>query len=64
MIPAAGKGAIMAKWYFSVLDNGGKRQSFTVSAPSKPEAIEKGMKRAKKNAAGDIHTWDCKLKSV
>lgn len=54
----------MAKWYFSTLDNGGKRQNFIVSAASKCEAIDKGLKRAKKNAAGDINAWHITLKNV
>ena len=54
----------MAKWSFYAIDNGGKKQSFTIKANSKPEAIEKGYKRAKKNAAGDFNNWDCKLIAV
>lgn len=53
----------MAKWYFSCIDNGSKRQCFTVAASSKPDAIKKGMDRAKKHAAGDITTFNCSLKS-
>lgn len=55
---------IMAKWTFTATDNGRKHQIFTVTAASKPEAIEKGFARAKKHAAGDLITWACKLKSV
>ena len=54
----------MAKWTFYFSDNGGKKQSFVVTAKSKPEAIEKGMKKAQKNAKGDCIRWDCSLKSV
>lgn len=51
----------MAKWSFYCIDNGGKRQGFTVKADSKPEAIEKAMKRARKNAKGDLNNWECRL---
>ena len=51
----------MYKWNFRAIDNGGKRQFFTVKANSKPEAIEKGMKKARRNAAGDINNWECSL---
>jgi hypothetical protein len=54
----------MAKWYFNATDNGGKVQSFTVTAPSKTEAINKGFEKAKKKAVGDITTWRCTLKSA
>ena len=55
----------MAKWTFSCLDNGGYRQCFDVTAKSKPEAIDKGMVKAKKKAKGDIGSnWKCYLKSV
>lgn len=54
----------MAKWYFKACDNGGKKQVFVVVAASKIDAIRKGMDRARKNAAGDIITWDCKLKQA
>jgi hypothetical protein len=54
----------MAKWSFYAIDNGGKRQFFTVTAKTKPEAIEKGTKRAKRNAAGDLNNWECKLKQA
>lgn len=50
------------KWNFSCRDNGGKRQFFTVTASSKPEAIEKAMQKARKHAAGDITGWDCSLR--
>ena len=49
------------KFSFEYHDNGGKRQYFTVSAPDKAAAIEKGMKRAKKAARGDCIAWRCTL---
>lgn len=54
----------MAKWTFTARDNGGKHQVITITAGSKLEAIEKGIRRAKKKAAGDITTWNCNLKSI
>ena len=54
----------MAKWYFSARDNGGKFQNFTVTAATKPEAIDKGIEKAKKKAAGDITSWNCSLRSA
>ena len=55
----------MATWHFSIGDNGGKHHYFKVKANSKPEAIEKGMQRARKNAAGDLsHHWECRLLSA
>ena len=54
----------MAKWTFSAHDNGGKHQVCTVKAANKTDAIKKGMDRAKKHAAGDIISWDCRLVSV
>ena len=54
----------MAKWNFNATDNGGKKQFFTVTAPNKPEAIKKGFEKAKKNAAGDVTSWNCTLKSI
>ena len=42
-------------------DNGGKYQSFAVSASSKDEAIHKAFKKANKAAAGDITSWECRL---
>ena len=51
----------MATWSFFAGDNGGKKQFIKIKANSKPEAIEKGMQKAKKNAAGDIIAWGCKL---
>lgn len=52
------------KFNFYCVDNSGKRQSFTVTAPDKQTAIDKGFTRAKKHAAGDIITWDCSLRPV
>ena len=54
----------MAKWYFSARDNGGKFQTFTVTAASKLEAIDKGLQKAKKKAAGDITNWNCSLRAA
>ena len=51
----------MAKWSFYCIDNGWKKQLFTVSAKDKASAIEKGFAKARKNARGDINNWDCKL---
>ena len=51
----------MAKWSFSCIDNGGKRQYFHITANDKTTAIRKGMDKALKNANGDINNWDCKL---
>lgn len=50
------------KFSFHCVDNGGKHQAFTVSAPSKAAAIDKALKKAQKNAAGDIcGTWEIRL---
>lgn len=46
---------------FRCIDNGGKRQVFKVKAPDKQKAIEKGFKRAEKNARGDITSWECNV---
>ena len=54
----------MATWSFYCIDNGGKRQALTIKAKDKPEAIEKGFKKAKKGAKGDIINWECKLRMV
>ena len=54
----------MAVWTFRCIDNGGKRQFFDIKADSKPEAIDKGMKKAQKNAKGDLNNWECCLKRV
>ena len=51
----------MAKWNFTCNDNGGKRQSFTVTASDKQTAINKGFEKARKNANGDINAWNCRL---
>lgn len=51
----------MATWSFYAADNGGKKQFCKIKANSKTDAIEKGMNRARKYAAGDIIAWDCKL---
>lgn len=51
----------MTKWSFTCRDNGGKFQCITIKASSKTEAIKKAFDKAKKNAAGDITCWDCKL---
>lgn len=49
------------KFSFHCVDNGGKHQAFTVSAPNKA-AIDKALKKARKNAAGDIcGTWEIRL---
>lgn len=50
------------KFAFQCVDNGGKHQAFIVSAPNKAAAIEKALKKAEKNAAGDIcGRWEIKL---
>ena len=51
----------MAKWTFTAVDNGSKRQVIRITASSKIEAIKKGFDKANKKAAGDIITWNCKL---
>ena len=51
----------MATWHFCATDNGGKQQYFKVKANDKTQAIKKGMEKARKNAAGDLISWDCKL---
>jgi len=51
----------MAIWQFNCIDNGGKRQAFTVKAKDKTLAIEKAFQKAMKNAKGDITNWNCKL---
>lgn len=51
----------MATWQFTARDNGGKFQTFKVKANNKPDAIKKGFEKARKNAAGNITSWDCKL---
>lgn len=51
----------MYTWDFNCRDNGGKRQFFKVKANDKPAAINKALKRAEKNAKGDIIVWECNL---
>lgn len=52
----------MAKWSFTCRDNSGFLQNIKVTAPSKPEAIEKAFKIAKSKAKGDISPqWTCRL---
>lgn len=51
----------MYKFQFSCIDNGGYRQNFIVKASNKLVAIDKALKKATKNAKGDITTWECKL---
>jgi hypothetical protein len=46
---------------FCCIDNSGYKQFLKIKASSKPEAIEKGMKKAKANAKGDINNWECRL---
>lgn len=50
------------KFIFSCTDNGGKHQRFEVIAPDKPKAIQLGLGKARKNAAGDIcGDWKCEI---
>ncbi len=51
----------MAKWEFSCIDNGGKRQHFTIMAPDYTTAMKEGFKKADKKAKGDIISWECHL---
>lgn len=51
----------MYKWIFNCIDNSGYRQNFPVKASDKTSAIKKGFEKARKNASGDITTWNCKL---
>ena len=53
--------ATQYRFNFACRDNGGKYQSFTVSASSKDEAIHKAFKKANKAAAGSITSWECRL---
>ena len=53
---------MLYNWVFRCNDNGGKKQSFTIKANSKPDAIEKGFRKASKAAKGDIIAWECELK--
>lgn len=55
---------MLARWTFTAIDNGGKFQVFTVKARNKTDAIAKGFERAKKHAAGDIISWECRLNPV
>lgn len=50
------------KFSFHCVDNGGKHQAFIVSAPNKAAAIDKALKKVRKNAAGDIcGSWEIRL---
>lgn len=51
----------MSIFNFRCVDNGGKRQGFTVKANSKAEAEKKAFQKAKKAAKGDIISWECRL---
>lgn len=52
----------MYKWRFRCMDNSGKCQGFIVYAKNKPDAIRKGLNRAKRFAMGDIlPNWRCNL---
>lgn len=51
----------MHKFNCYFIDNGGKKQFFTVKAKTKPDAIEKAFKKAKKGAKGDFNNWEVKL---
>ena len=53
---------MMNEWSFYCNDNGGKKQAFVVKAKNKTEAINKGFKKAEKNAKGDITNWECRLR--
>lgn len=46
---------------FKCIDDSGKHQVFTVKAIDKMSAIDIGYKRAKRNARGDIISWECIL---
>lgn len=49
------------KWDFHCIDNGGKRQHFTVTASSQLDAERKALAKARKHAAGDIGlSWECR----
>ena len=52
----------MATWNFSYIDNGGKKQSFSVKADDKKTAIDMGFERAKRHAKGDCVSWSCSLR--
>lgn len=49
------------RFNFVCHDNGGKYQSFAVSAGDKNEAIHKALKKANKVAAGSITSWHCQM---
>ena len=51
----------MSTFSFYCVDNGGKRQGFSVKASSKAEAEKKAFTKAKKAAKGDIISWQCRL---
>nr|DAQ00847.1 MAG TPA: hypothetical protein [Caudoviricetes sp.] len=53
--------ATQYRFNFACRDNGGKYQSFAVSASTKYEAIHKAFKKANKAAAGSITSWECRL---
>lgn len=53
--------ATQYRFNFACRDNGGKYQSFAVSASTKDEAIHKAFKKANKAAAGSITSWECRL---
>lgn len=46
-------------FWFTCIDNGGKRQHIKIKAKDKTEAINLGFKQANKKAKGDIISWDC-----
>lgn len=51
----------MSTFSFFCIDNGQKRQGFSVKANSKSEAEKKAFAKAKKNAKGDIIFLECRL---
>ena len=51
----------MHKFMCYFIDNSGKRQNFSIKASDKASAIDKAFKKARKNAKGDIISWDVKL---
>lgn len=51
----------MHKFMCYFIDNSGKHQHFSVKASDKASAIDKAFKKARKNASGDIISWDVKL---
>lgn len=49
------------KYDFHCVDNGGRRQHFTVTASGQLEAERKALAKARRHAAGDIgFSWKCK----